>query len=73
MIEETGWIIVVGDSRLSYWTGGHADRTAFSTDNAEAVRFARKQDAENVINGQEMRSYGLNARAEHHMWCDYKS
>lgn len=71
MTEETGWVIVIGVAQLSYWNGGVPGHGSFSSDNAKAVRFARKEDAEAVIAAQDMSGSGLRARAEDHMWCDY--
>ena len=61
--EESGWVIERGDSQPcapTYWAG--VDR--WSQDHIDAVRFARKQDAERV-------AYGLpspNCRIAEHAW-----
>ena len=65
MSEETGWLIerdtdpAVGPSlgRKSWWTGGGLARTlnsSFTYDTHKAVRFARKKDADIIINQLEL-------------------
>lgn len=76
---ETGWVIVLYDDVgvLSYWTGQEA--WAFSIRNEEAVRFARQQDANTVLDCIVKESDGAllhldqypndKLRVEDHMWC----
>lgn len=48
MNDKTGWLIETGDHK--YWDGRAADGTAFTSEHLEAVRFARKEDADRIIN-----------------------
>ncbi len=43
--DEYAWVIERGLSPLLYWCGG----TAWSPDNAEAIRFSRERDAAAVL------------------------
>lgn len=51
---ETGWLIERGDSdpcEPKYWAAGQADPkrpSAWTSNNTQAIRFARKDDAEMV-------------------------
>lgn len=47
MTTETAWVIEgTGDGSPTYWDGKDADSPFFTTDHTEAIRFARKEDAE---------------------------
>jgi hypothetical protein len=60
--DETGWLIELPRENDSprWWDGG-----AWTTDHLEAVRFARRQDAERVMLKQH---YGLGVIALQHVW-----
>ncbi len=67
--EETGWLIEIVDGGVpAYWgRGGEDGVLGWTADHIKALRFARKEDAEMVIE-----EYGwTRARAVDHMWCDY--
>jgi len=62
--DESGWVIERGDSSPgspTYWSGPDA----WSQDHMDAVRFARKQDAERVA----CRVHGGHHRVCEHLWC----
>ncbi len=54
--EEFAWVIERGDTPVSepkYWAAGQIDAARFSawtSNHTQAIRFARKEDAENVAN-----------------------
>jgi hypothetical protein len=65
-VDEIGWVIERGDSEPSaptYWAGLD-DR--WSQDHMDAIRFARKRDAERIS----ARMRYPNNRVCEHMWCD---
>ena len=70
MTEETGWLIEITDYiSPTYW--GRVDDEdgilGWTKDHLKACRFARKEDAEMVIE-----EFGwTNVKAIDHMWCDY--
>jgi hypothetical protein len=65
---ETGWLIEFSQrvSARPCWYGKTDDGLGQATDPNKALRFARKEDAEMVIE-----DFGwTEARATEHMWCD---
>ena len=63
MTEEIGWVIVRYTSiirAITYWTG-----KSFNVNPLDAVRFARKSDAETVRDTHCKSSDSV----EEHMWC----
>ena len=71
---ETGWVIVktVGDFLQYYAIRDYefGKEVVFTCDSNLAVRFARKQDADNVIDLAIGRLHG-DVRAEEHMWINF--
>ena len=71
MADQVGWVIerYSGDT-LHYWDGrGLADYPrpgGFSRKHEDAIRFARKEDAEAIL----FRLLDGNGRAVEHMWMD---
>lgn len=66
MTNELGWVIEsVKDGQVVYWDG-HGT-FSFSPDHMEAVRFARKQDAERVIPNV---CYFQPIKVTEHMWIN---
>ena len=63
--EEIGWVIERHiNSELLYWTGRYIEPHGFSSDNADAIRFARKQDADVILG----RLLDGNGKVAEHMW-----
>jgi hypothetical protein len=73
MVEETGWLIEFKQSVSVQptWYGRTDDEDSgvlgMTTDAGKALRFARKVDAETVIEDIGW----TEAFASEHMWCDY--
>lgn len=66
--EESGWVIERGStSAPEYWTGWSGKR-AWESDNSAAIRFARRQDATNVLCFL-MPNEVANVRICEHIWC----
>ena len=70
MSEESGWLIERGDSdgsRPNYWIGFSGNKSLWSFDNLEAVRFSRKEDALRVRTSIESSHYteGTHRVTEH--------
>lgn len=70
MIEETGWLIELqGEPSPTWW--GRVDNedgvNGWTTDHAKAIRFARAQDAQAIIDEVGW----TRAIPTDHMWCDY--
>jgi hypothetical protein len=68
MADETGWLIEFSQrvSVTPAYYGKTDDGLGQTTDNLKAVRFARKEDAEAVIED----TGWTEAKAVEHMWCD---
>ena len=74
-MKESGWLIEMSLESVGgppcWWTGkfktGYLD--SWSSNPIEVVRFARKEDAERVINGT-LKKYFKAARATEHQWSD---
>ena len=47
-MSEFAWVIESGANPPEYWNGRALDRSAFTSRHDEAVRFARREDAEVV-------------------------
>lgn len=68
---ESGWVIERGDSEPSapkYWAAGQQDpqrTSAWTSNHLEAIRFARKLDAERVA---ERAMNGIQVRIAEHEW-----
>lgn len=74
-MREIGWLIeVVRAGRPAWWAGDDIDDpgvAAWTWDSLEAVRFARKADAERVICGLLVNSLEApEMRATEHVWDD---
>jgi hypothetical protein len=73
MADEIAWVVIDGSGAgsLQYWTGRSESR---STSHADALRFARRIDAEQFIAlmREQRGSHGLvlpyDIRAEEHIW-----
>ena len=64
-VSERGWLIENrAGVRACWWTG--VKKRPWSTESLEAVRFARKEDAEAVMKYEEV-GVGANTAVEH-MW-----
>ena len=59
------WLIETGDHM--YWTGRRADMTSFTSDHMDAVRFARKEDADRLI-GWLLNEFHVFLVAREHGW-----
>ena len=64
---ETGWLIETGDH--NYWCGRTADSDGFTHDPNDAVRFARFEDSERVINWL-LGKYSVFLVSREHSWID---
>lgn len=67
MADETGWLIEFSQrvSAQPAWYGKTDDGLGQTTDSLKAIRFAREEDAEAVIEDMGW----TEARATEHMWC----
>ncbi len=68
-IEAFGWVIEGAwseTSRPDYWVGS----SRWSTDHAKALRFARKQDAQQAA---DLMLDGINVRICEHQWAEVVS
>lgn len=69
MIEEYGWVIERGDSEVSaptYWSGPTATfRNGWSQNHLDAIRFARKVDAEKISTKLQVPGDPINRVCEH--------
>lgn len=62
--DEIGWLIeMMTSGRGIWWAGG----PEWTVDSVQAIRFARLQDASNVINGSEYLK-GCSAFPTEHIW-----
>lgn len=66
MPEETGWLIETEAStgQICYLSSIHAGMIRWDPDSTEAIRFARQEDAERVMNDLNIRA----ASAVEHAW-----
>lgn len=74
--EETGWLIERNDTRVPTWWGPQCSRwewqqalvspDLWTTDASNAVRFARKEDAEKQIHFEGLQRVAI---AIDHLWC----
>lgn len=67
--DETAWLIEHRGTghAPTYWAGGKE----FTFDHLRAIRFARKEDAEQVMRSTEQMKYTTrDLVAADHMWCD---
>lgn len=69
MTRESAWLIETGS--LMYWDGTSLDRYGFTEKVDDAIRFARRQDAE-VIKYRliGIDPYGFALRSAEHIWID---
>lgn len=67
---ECGWLIETGDHK--YWDGRYADQDGFTGDANEAVRFARRIDADRVIYWL-LSKYSVFLCAREHKWLAERS
>ena len=73
MAEELGWLIERGDSEVAepkYWAGTDRDpqrSSAWTSNHMEAIRFARRDDAEKVA---KRALGGIGVRICDHIWAD---
>jgi hypothetical protein len=73
-LPELGWLIerYVGDVTM-WWTGESPAYDpvtwwrSWTTDSLKAIRFARKEDAQRII--EFLGNYAFNAKPIEHMWC----
>lgn len=68
-LEEIGWLAEVPARihyRPVYYSGGRRRETDFTTDPNEAIRFARKEDAEKSIRTMNL----IGCEAREHLWLD---
>lgn len=72
MATETGWLIenTIG-GRGVWWRARNECGRTWTTDACDAIRFARKEDAERVIGAlQKSDPFMSGAFATDHMWID---
>lgn len=68
---QTGWLIEEEhDGRVEWLYVSGRDTLDWTTNSVEALRFARKEDAEAFILYLNPYTYTISAKATEHMWSD---